>query len=46
MQLYLDTFKDLRCKDVRYLHYPDRDSGQELVDQVCLLEKGGRQLKE
>jgi len=39
MQQYLDRFPNLRIVDVRYLHYPDPDGEQELVDQVCLLEK-------
>lgn len=40
LQQYLNTFPDLRRVDVRYLRYPDPDGGPELVDQVCLLEKG------
>jgi pseudaminic acid biosynthesis-associated methylase len=40
MELYLDNFPDLKCLEVRHLHHRDPNTGADLIDQICLLEKG------
>lgn len=37
---YLDLFPSLVCVKERYLYYKDPATGQELIDQICLLRKG------
>lgn len=44
MKSYLTLLPNLRCVEVRYLHYPDPEDGSELVDQICLLEKANGDL--
>jgi pseudaminic acid biosynthesis-associated methylase len=40
MQLYLDNFPDLKCLEARRLHHRNPHTDADLIDQVCLLEKG------